>query len=205
MLLAVAAGVGCSHSGPMLPAQGGDAFVRGAAAAGPQNLDFESGETPNGHPMFWFGGGDGYAIRVDENGAHSGKGAARLEWAQREKPGDEDWCTLTQCVGVDLWKWNRVRLSGYLKTLNADGAGLWMRVDEGEKHTLRFDNMLDRPVKGTTEWRRYEVVLDVPRTATRVCFGVVLVGGGTVWADDLSFEVVSGRVPETGSGEEPVE
>jgi AraC family transcriptional regulator len=28
---------------------------------------------------------------------------------------------------------------------------------------VAFDNMQDRPIKGTTDWQRYEVVLDVRR------------------------------------------
>ncbi|KAB2352595.1 hypothetical protein [Actinomadura rudentiformis] len=45
---------------------------------------------------------------------------------------------------------------------------------------LAFDNMGDRPVRGTADWQRYEVVLDVPRAAVNVAYGVLLVGAGVV-------------------------
>ncbi len=59
---------------------------------------------------------------------------------------------------------------------------------------LAFDNMDSRPVKGTTDWRRYEVVLDVPEAALRVAFGPVLRGAGRVWADDLTLDVVDPKM-----------
>lgn len=45
------------------------------------------------------------------------------------------------------------------------GGGLWFRVDGTTGKSLSFDNMQDRAVKGTTEWARYEIVLDVPEGA----------------------------------------
>jgi hypothetical protein len=45
-------------------------------------------------------------------------------------------------------------------------------------------------VKGTTDWTRYEVVLDVPEAALRLAFGPVLTGTGQVWADDFALDVV---------------
>ena len=46
------------------------------------------------------------------------------------------------------------------------------------------------PSRGTTDWTRYEIVLDVPAEAQRLAFGILLAGGGQVWMDDLKFEVV---------------
>ena len=88
-------------------------------------------------------------------------------------------------TGAAAW-----RLSGYLKTRDvAEWSGLWLRVD-GPNSMLAFDNMSSRPVKGTTGWSRYEVVLDVPEAALRLAFGPVLLGTGQVWADDLTLDVV---------------
>ena len=67
-------------------------------------------------------------------------------------------------------------------------AGLWMRED-GEQAALAFDNMAGRPVKGTTEWTEYSIQLPIHADARRVFFGVLLVGSGTAWADDLQLLV----------------
>jgi hypothetical protein len=34
-----------------------------------------------------------------------------------------------------------------------------MRVDKG-KDMIAFDNMQDRPIEGTTDWQRYDAVLN---------------------------------------------
>ena len=88
----------------------------------------------------------------------------------------------------------RVRLSGYVKSDKVTNwAGLWFRVDGPNNgpnpSSLAFDNMQERPIKGTTDWTRYEIVLDVPEAAQRLAFGILLAGGGQVWMDDLKFEV----------------
>jgi len=44
-------------------------------------------------------------------------------------------------------------------------------VDKGKETGVAFDNMQDRAIKGTTDWRRYEVVLDVPEDATGIAPG----------------------------------
>ena len=58
--------------------------------------------------------------------------------------------------------------------------------------------MQDRPIKGTSDWKRYEIVLDVPEQAQEIAFGLLLTGGGQVWMDDLKFEVVGKDVATTG-------
>lgn len=124
--------------------------------------------------------------------------------------GDSDKYTLTQdslvfisgkySLGIDLLKENtsvilaqqilpkytgkKITLKGYIKTENLEGAGagLWLRIDP----QLEFDNMNDRPVKGTTGWQEYEITLPYdPEKMTGVAFGALLRGRGKVWVDDL--------------------
>ena len=175
---------------------GGDKYIRLDPAQSLQNLDFESGAASSGLPAGWSGGGSGYSIVLDGR-SHGGKGAAQLRWTDNSKPTSADWCTLTQCMVPDDLRGRRVRFSGFARTESAtSGAGLWMRVDQG-KRTVQFDNMNDNPITGTTAWQRCAVVLDVPKDATRVCLGVLLMGPGAAWADDLKIEVVGQDVPVT--------
>jgi hypothetical protein len=60
-----------------------------------------------------------------------------------------------------------------------------------------MDNMIGRPVIGTTDWTRYEIVLDVGAGASQVVFGALLLGNGQIWLDDVQLEVVSDSVPVT--------
>lgn len=71
-----------------------------------------------------------------------------------------------------------------------------MRVDKESKH-VAFDNMHDRPITGTTDWKKYDVVLDVPEVATGISFGVLLTGSGTVRLSGSKFEIVGPTVLTT--------
>jgi hypothetical protein len=75
-------------------------------------------------------------------------------------------------------------------------AGLWMRVDKG-KEVVAIDNMQGRAIKGTTSWQRYEVVLDVPKDATGVAFGILLTDTGQVWLNSTKLQIVGAEVPTT--------
>lgn len=58
--------------------------------------------------------------------------------------------------------------------------------------------MQTRPIKGSIDWARHEIVLDVPKESGDIAFGVLLAGTGQVWVDDFRFEVVGNDVPTTG-------
>jgi hypothetical protein len=57
--------------------------------------------------------------------------------------------------------------------------------------------MGNRPIKRTTDWTEYSIVLDVPKKATNMLYGVLLTGGGKVWFDNLNFEIVDKNTPVT--------
>ena len=111
--------------------------------------------------------------------------------------GDEnEFGSLGQVIAADDYRSKRVRLSGWLKTENADSVGLWMCVD-GIRRMLGFDNMMNRAVKGTTDWKQFEVVLDIPAEAVNIVFGTLIAGKGQVWVDDLKLEIVGSSVLST--------
>lgn len=98
---------------------------------------------------------------------------------------------------VEAAKGKKVRFSGWIKTQGVTGyAGLWWRAD-GEKGVLAFDNMQRQNVRGDTDWKRYEISLDVPDTVININFGVLMPGSGKAWFDDLSVEI-DGKVYNPG-------
>jgi hypothetical protein len=110
--------------------------------------------------------------------------------------------TLMQDFRADVYAGKRVRFSAMLKTENvADWAGIWMRIDKNtgsaSPKMLVLDNMHDRPVKGTEDWKKCEVVLDVPKDATGIFFGLMLNGSGNVMMSDAKIETVGLDVPTT--------
>ena len=104
---------------------------------------------------------------------------------------------INQAISADDYLGKRLKLSGYLKTKNVkDWAGLWMRVD-GHDSVLAFDNMENRPVKGTADFQPYSIVLDVPMNSKEIKIGAMLAGSGTVWVSNLALDAVSKDVPTT--------
>ena len=157
---------------------------------------FAAGDLPAG----WIKAGSNpndYEMGVDTSMHHGGRSSAFVKFTAKEVHG---FGTLMQTSGPGEYLGKRVRLSGYVKSEKIDNgwAGLWFRVDgSSPMQPLAFDNMQGRPIKGTTDWKRVEIVLDVPPTAVNLAFGVLLAGDGEVWMDDLKFEVVSKDVPVT--------
>ena len=107
--------------------------------------------------------------------------------------------TLMKTTKPDLYLGKTVKMTAYVKNENVKSwAGLWMRVDYYDSNVLAFDNMEKRPIKGTSDWGKYEIVLFVPAEATSISYGVLLAGTGQVWFKDVKFEIVDDTVPETG-------
>jgi hypothetical protein len=147
-------------------------------------------------PTGWGGGGEGYELSRDDTEKHGGKASGCVRSTGN---GTDGFGTLTQWFRADGYRGKRVRMSAYVKTDGVEGkAGLWMRIDGKEKTGLAFDNMMGRPVQGTTDWKKYEVVLDVPEEAEEIFFGFLVAGKGRGWVDDIAFQVVDKDVPTTG-------
>lgn len=107
--------------------------------------------------------------------------------------------TLMQTISAEDYRGGRWRLSADMKTEQAGRAQMWMRVDGDNRKTLAFDNMDSRPVSGTTDWKRYQIVLDVPSDSIDIAFGFFLMQSGKVWADNFKLEKVDASVPVTSS------
>ena len=154
-------------------------------------------------PDRWGGGGEGnYELTRDEAVKHSGKSSGSVA-----SVGDgAGFGTLTQAFQASKYRGKRVRLRAFVKTEGVEGwAGLWMRVDGKEKTGLAFDNMGERPIKGTTDWTQYDVVIDVPDEADSIFFGFLVAGKGHGWVDDMTVEAVGMDVESTGRKIEPTD
>ncbi|MCX6232664.1 MAG: hypothetical protein NTZ33_14095 [Bacteroidetes bacterium] len=156
----------------------------------------------HGLPQDWFIAGDhpaSYRMGTDSSIAQSGIYSAMIKSIDKEIDG---FGTLMQASSPDKFKGKRVRMSGYMKSENvSDSSGFWFRVDV-DTVVVSFDNMQvgkdARPVLGTTDWKKYEIVLDVPENATAIAYGALLCGTGQLWFDNISFEVVDQNVKTTG-------
>lgn len=149
---------------------------------------FLSFDLPNG----WFVAGldpENYEIGLAKNAGYEGKNSASIKSLLENSDG---FGTLMQLCSPEKYFGKQIKMTGYIKSENVKGwAGFWLRVDGHEKgEVLSFDNMQDRAVSGTSEWKKYEILLPVPSDAYRIAFGALLSGTGQIWFDDITFEVV---------------
>jgi hypothetical protein len=152
-----------------------------------------SGSAPQG----WHLAGsnpENYETGVDSEAKRNGFPIAYL----KSKPSaTEGFGTLMQMFSANKYAGQRIRLSASVKADEVkDWAGLWMRVDVNSK-PFALDNMMDRSIKGSVDWHEYQVVLDVPKDATAVAFGILVNKSGMVWLNNVKFEIVGTDVPVT--------
>ena len=138
---------------------------------------FKAGSDPNDYDM-------GTDVTQSFTGGASG-------YIRNNKPNPKGFGTYMQMFDATNYRGLRVRFSAFVKSENVENwAGIWMRVD-GQSKPTAFYNMQDRPIKGTTSWANYAVVLDVDPHATAIAFGILMEGKGAVWMNDVKFEAVN--------------
>ena len=148
------------------------------------NLDFEN--VQNGMPVGWDiypKRNKNYTVSLDSITVKSGKYSIAMEFT-----GDSASDKPIFLVLPDVYEGKNITLSGYIKTENVtDGyAGLWMRIDP----QIAGDNMQNRGVTGTTDWKKYEITLPMKPTETKqIVVGGMLVGKGKMWLDDLHITI----------------
>jgi hypothetical protein len=139
-----------------------------------------------------------YVAGVDSNETWGGMPSA---YVQSLAPTvDNGFGGMMQTTSADNYVGKRVRLSGWIKTENANEGGghLWLRIDGQERgQTLGFDNMDNRAAKGTTDWQEASIVLDVPSGARALAYGFFVAGGGKMWVNGQRIEEVGPGVPTT--------
>lgn len=148
-------------------------------------------------PAGWFSAGSkpaDYDISTDPASQYMGLPSVRLKSIT---PAIKGFGTMMQSMSADQYHGKRIRFSAFVRSEAIEAwAGLWLRVDKG-KDSVAFDNMQSRAIKGTSEWKNYQVVLDVPEDATGIAFGILLDGTGSAWINGAKFEVVDNSVPVT--------
>ena len=148
-------------------------------------------------PKGWLAAGQSpadYEMTSEANGARIGHACGVI----RSRGTPSGFGTMMQTFKPGDLAGKRVRMTAWARSENVESwAGLWMRVDTEAKPGVAFDNMQPRPIKGTTPWTKYSIVLDVAKDASNLAFGVLLDGKGAVWVDQFDFEEVSNVIPTT--------
>lgn len=152
----------------------------------PQDMNFEQCTYPGeALPSWSTAGNQGYNTQC----APVGTGAAQWSALISSASGHGQFGAIVQCMDAANFHGNIV-FTGALATANVVNgyAGLWLRADAADGTVVAFDNMASRGVMGTTNFQNYQILLNIPQSAVRICFGSLLTGDGQVWAADLSLD-----------------
>jgi RNA polymerase sigma factor (sigma-70 family) len=97
---------------------------------------------------------------------------------------------------VEAYRGKRIRFSAYLKSEAIDYAGtMSMQVYRPDQNLYAHDEMDGHELVGTRDWKKFDIVSDVPMDAVAITVRTMLFGNGTLWADDLELAVVGNDVP----------
>lgn len=153
-------------------------------------LDEFTGSDSHGNrcPEYWFVQPYGHRVTLDDSIKHSGEFSASLE-RTTEFPLPR-FGTLIQAINAYVYRGQRIRFSGFLRTREVKKAGLWLRIDSDDGETVLLDNVQSPGIAGANEWQELEIVLDIPEDAAVLTFGAILFETGQLWVDDLSLAIV---------------
>jgi hypothetical protein len=98
---------------------------------------------------------------------------------------------LVQPIDPQPFLGKRIKLSANIRTEDIVKAQLWLRLDDKKAGVMSADNMINRPIIGTTDWSRCECTLDVPRSTSLISAGLIITKGGQAWIKDAVIEEVS--------------
>jgi predicted Ser/Thr protein kinase len=125
-----------------------------------------------------------YRVGMDHRIVHGGKSSLFLRSLVAHPTGR---ITVFQNFLPTRYRGRRVRLTAFLRSEAASPGGI-LGIHSGNL-AARCD------VSGTTGWKKYELVMDVPTQSDGTGIALTLEGPGTVWADDFQFEPVDSSVP----------
>ena len=186
---------------PVPTTQPGEKAAASSLPTGPIKPAAPAGITRTA-PTGWHANGSNpkaFEVGVDQNQSFGGVASAYVKSV--DDSAEKDFGGMMQSISADQYKNQRVRMTGWIKTQDADngGAHLWLRVDGQTRGAmLGFDNMDKRAPKGTTDWEEYSIVLDVPNEAASLNYGFFIGGGkGQMWVNGVNIERVGSEVPVT--------
>jgi len=134
-----------------------------------------------------------YRMFIDEKG-HSGERCASIRSIDKKINGSG--ALLQNCL-AQKFAGKRIRITVYLKMKDVEGwANTWLQFDQRYVRLTGPDAEILK--RGTSDWKKYEIVADVPPITAEMYFGAILHGTGQIWIDDFSFETVDSSVAVTG-------
>jgi hypothetical protein len=159
------------------------------------NLNFESGGIGQVPPGWFFVSSESgvvYSAALVNQGCLQGRQCALLTGpasAPSSSFGD-----LGQEVMAGPYLSRHIKFTAAVRAAAGSSAQLWLRVD----HNDGTSELQDSPIIGSTGWAYYNLEANVTAESGDFYFGILILGAGSVWADDASIQV-TGTVTEQPS------
>ncbi len=147
------------------------------------NLGFENQTNRDELADGWFKWGD-YELTITAS-AHSGKKSGKITSDQS----GSSFGSIAYKIPAN-YEGKTISLEGFMKIKNVQNgfAGLLLRVD-GNGTPLAFDNMQNRQISGTQDWKKYSITLNYPKEAENIFIAGILKGKGEAWFDDFVLTI----------------
>ncbi len=144
---------------------------------------------------------EGFELSADTKTKRSGRASLRLttDVPLAQPPGD----SADYCFDPNPVLGRTLRVAGWVRTDVADREGGLFGVSAfpftpAEIPTLKPEVVLERGdsysshvfIRSAADWTRYEVIAFVPKSTVNLCIDVRLDQVGSVWADDVTVEVI---------------
>jgi hypothetical protein len=151
------------------------------------NFGFEKISFKKNLPVDWVKWGtDNYSLNVDTAIKHSGSYSLSIQSIRPQR--DQAFGCAAYAISPDF-KGRKIEVKAYMKLQDVENGkiGLMLRIDQQFGKT-RLENMQEKKIKGTSDWKLYSVRLSLPKEPTKIYIGAILTGTGKIWVDD--FEVL---------------
>ncbi len=140
-----------------------------------------------------------YTATVDQDHRLSEQGAKRLK-SNFLALHEDAFCAISQRINPIQYRGKRVRFSAMVSVDAAEsGAALYIRADTPLTMADSLAQTAADALRGSQDWRRHELIIDVPQDAMLLSVGMLLTGQGTAWIDNLKLELVDDSVPLTNA------
>src|SRR5262249_2277926 len=135
-----------------------------------------------------------FEIFLDREIHHTGGASGRVECLQKSSRGTG---TLEQDFAPGDYLGKRIPMSAWVRGEKAGQVLIFIRSENDAGQIVTFGNSFAHLGQGTFDWRRQEVVIDVPPEATVIQMGLILRQKGKAWMDDVAVEIVDKKVHPT--------
>jgi hypothetical protein len=154
-------------------------------------------------PTGWTVGGNkpsDYEVGIAKGEGRNGSNCATIKAVKAKARG---FGSLHQGIIGRMYNGKKIKLTVYMKTEGTSvrkWAGFWLNVVAGKSvmHTadIKEDSKSGSTGLWSSDWKKYEIIADVPADTYWINYGGQSAGPGQLWFDDVQIEVVGDIQPE---------